>query len=127
MMLRVILGVKIQDQINMKKVREKIQMMSVNQMNIYHIILESYNIMRNSASEQIKTKWTNFSEHDYLLRSETNKDLKVPDKPSPKCLGFSYFGTKLFNMLPRYVREDENPSNFKKMTKEWIWKNIPSN
>ena len=29
-----------------------------------------------------------------------NKDLKVPEKPKLKCMGFTYNGVKLFNMLP---------------------------
>ena len=50
---------KRQNHINMKNVREKIKMMCVNQMAIYHTILESYNILENSAYEQILTKWLN--------------------------------------------------------------------
>ena len=33
----------------MKNVREKIKMMSVNQIGVYHILLEAYNIMRHSS------------------------------------------------------------------------------
>ena len=39
-------------------------------------------------------------EKKYALRSITNKDLKVPEKPKLKCMGFTYYGAKLFNMLP---------------------------
>ena len=53
-MLRIILGLNIKQQINMQHVREKIRMMSVNQMNVYHTILEAYNVVRYSSSEQIK-------------------------------------------------------------------------
>ena len=31
----------------------------------------------------------------YALRSITNKDLKVPEKPKLKCMGFTYNGAKL--------------------------------
>ena len=48
----------------MTHIRNKFQMMSVNQMCIYHIILEAYNILRNRASEQIGMKWTNTREND---------------------------------------------------------------
>ena len=125
-MIRVIYGMKRQDHINMKNIREKINLMSVNQMAIYHTILESYNILENSASEQILTKWLDNSENNYSLRSIAKNTIKVPEKPKAKCLGFSYFGPKLYNLLPKYIRETENPTNFKKLTKDWIWKNIPS-
>ena len=125
-MIRVIFGFKEHNHINMKKIREKFRIMSVNQISIYHTLLETYNIIKNSSSTQIQTKWTNRKENKYSLRSVTNHDLKVPEKPNAKCLGFSYFGAKIFNKLPITIRENESSSSFKSMTKEWIWKNIPS-
>ena len=100
--------------------------MSVNQICVYHTIQEAYDIMRNSASEQIQMKWTDKRENNYSLRSAKRNDLKVPEKPMPKCLGFTYNGSKLFNLLPKSLRENQNPKTFKTLTKEWIWKNIPS-
>ena len=83
-------------------------MMSVNQMAVYHSLLESYNIVKNSASEEIQFKWKNVSEKKYSLRSVTNNDLKVPEKPMSKNCGFTYFGAKLFNMLHRNIKESDN-------------------
>jgi hypothetical protein len=125
-MIRVILGLKIQNHINMQHVRENIRMMSINQMAVYHTIIECYNIVRNSASEQIKLKWTDISEKKPTLRSTTNSDLKVPGKPKSKCTGFTYSGAKLYNMLPKNIRETQNSSTFKTLTKKWIWTKIPS-
>ena len=78
-MIRVIYGLKIQNHVNMKNVREKIKMMSVNQIAVYHTLLEAYNVMSQLSSEQVKFKWT-IIEKKYALRSITNKDLKVPEK-----------------------------------------------
>ena len=55
-----------------------------------------------------------------------NKDLKVPEKPKLKCMGFTYNGAKLFYILLLQMRETKNPNAFKTMSKDWIWKNIPS-
>ena len=57
-MIRVIYGLKIQNRVNMKNVREKIKMMSVNQIAVYHTLLKAYNVMSHLSSEQIKMKWT---------------------------------------------------------------------
>ena len=49
-------------------------------------------------SKKILTKkltWT-IIEKKYALRSITNKDLKVLEKPKLKCMGFTYYGAKLF-------------------------------
>ena len=54
------------------------------------------------------------------------KNLNVPEKPKLKCLGFTYNGAKLFNMLPIKMKQMEDPDAFKTMTKDWIWDNIPS-
>ena len=101
-------------------------MMSVNQMCNYHAILETYNVIRKSSSEQIKMKWLNRHENKYLLRSETKNDLKIPEKPISKCKGFSYYGAKLYNKLPCDMRETTNVNSFKSLVKAWIWKNIPA-
>ena len=98
----------------MKNVREEIKMMSVNQISVYHTLMEAYNIMRHSSSEQIHKKWTNIGEKKYSLRNISNNDLKVPEKPKLKCLGFTYSGAKLFNMLPPEMRETKNLNTFKK-------------
>ena len=109
----------------MKNVREEIKMMSVNQISVYHTLLEAYNVMRHLSSEQIHMIWT-IIEKKYALRSITKKQLNVPEKPKLKCLGFTYNGAKLFNMLPIKMKKVEDQNTFKAMTKEWIWENISS-
>ena len=101
-------------------------MMSVNQMCIYHTLLESHNVIWNSSSENIKLKWEDKNENRYTLRSDSKNDQKVPNRPLKKCTGFTYNGSKLFNMLPCSVKETKNPNIFKFHIKAWIWKNIPS-
>ena len=99
---------------------------TIQKVSISYTLLEGYNIVRNSSSEQIKLKWTDDNEKNYTLRSSTNSDLKVPEKPKSKCTGFTYLGSKLFNLLPKNIRESPNPSTFKTLTKNWIWMKIPS-
>ena len=124
-MIRVIHGFNKSQHINMEKLRNRIKMMSVNQIAVYHTILETFNIIRKSSSEQIETKYTHQNQHSQ--RRTANNDLKVPERTKKNCTGFSYNGAKLFNMLPSIVKESENQANFKIMVKDWIWKNIPSN
>ena len=101
-------------------------MMSVNQISVYHTLLETYNILRHSSSEQIHMKWTNIGGKKHSLRNITNNDLKVPEKPRLKCMGFIYNGAKLFNMLPPQMRQTKDTNTFQIMVKNWIWENIPS-
>ena len=43
-MLRVIFGFQLKNHVNMKNLREEIKMMSVNQISVYHTLLEAYNV-----------------------------------------------------------------------------------
>ena len=95
------------------------------QITVYHTLTEAFNLIRNSSSEQIKTKWERKNEIDYFLRSKTTNDTQIPEKPKKKCTGFSYIGAKLFNKLPREIKEISNPKTFKVQTRAWVWKNIP--
>ena len=78
-MLRLILGIKKKEHTNMQRVRERLKMMSVNQMAVYHTLLEAFNVIK--KSNQIKMKWLNKCETKYVLRSTTKNDLAIPDKP----------------------------------------------
>ena len=49
--------------VNMQRLREKIKMMSVNQMAVYHTIMEVFNIIHNSSSEQIQNKYIHQERH----------------------------------------------------------------
>ena len=125
-MIRVILGLNKKDHINMQYIREKIGMMSINQMAVYHTLLEAFNTIRNSASDQIQIKWLSDQEKKYELRSKTKNDLIVPEKPRSKCIGFTYNASKLFNMLPNNIKEAQNANAYKILIKNYVWKNIPS-
>ena len=125
-MLRVILGIDIRKHVNMKKIRENIKMMSMNQLSCYHTLLEAYNIIRNSSSKQIKRKWDDKIEHDHFLRSEKRNDPLIPERPMKSCEGFTYNGAKLFSKLPCNIKEISNPNTFKFRMRNWIWENILS-
>ena len=110
----------------MEHLRQKIKMMSVNQMCVYHTILEAHNVVNNSSSEVIKRKWYHKHENKYLLRSETTNGLNIPERPSKNRIGFAYNGAKLYNKIPNEVKKTLNPNNFKSLVKSWVWENIPA-
>jgi hypothetical protein len=82
-------------------------------------------LIRNSSSEQIKIKWERKNEIVYFLRSKTTNDTQILEKPKKKYTGFSYSGAKLFNKLPRIIKEISNPKTFKAQTRVWVLENIP--
>lgn len=122
-MVRVILGLNRANHVNMKEQRKKIKMLSVNQMAVYHTVMEAYNITNKNASDQLQKK-LNMHEGKHSERSAANNDLYVPEKPRKKCRGFSYIGPKLYNMVPKNVKDAKTTDDFKNKLKEWIWKEI---
>ena len=59
---------KLKNRVNMKNLREEIKTMSVNQISVYHTLLEAYNVMRHLSSEKIYMKWK-ITERKYALKS----------------------------------------------------------
>ena len=88
-------------------------MMSVNQLSVYHTLIETYNIVYKASSEKIRRKIVNNCQEGYNLRSNTNNDLFVLSKTRANCQGFSCFAAKLFNKLPIEIR-NSSQINFKK-------------
>ena len=89
-------------------------------------MLEAYNVVKNSSSEEIKMKWATKNVSNYYLRSEKKSEQKVPIKPLKSCEGFTYHAPKLFNLLPQSLRDTKSQNNFKTLAKAWIRSNIPS-
>ena len=123
-MIRLLCNYKRSDHIVMKSAREKMKIMSVNQMCVYHVGLEMFNIIVKSSAERVKEKMTLQQNPAYQLRNRNNGEVKVPIKPSKPY--FSYSGPKLFNYLPEEMRKNTSPKSFKAQLKNWIWENIPS-
>ena len=99
-------------------------MFSVNQMCVYHTILEAYNVVKNSSSQKMKLEWEKKHKTNYSFRSEAKNEIKVQKKT--KITNFSYFGAKLYNFLPSDIKKAENSNIFKELIKNWIWQKIPS-
>ena len=124
-MLRSIHGLKISDRGNMLELRTKIKIMSINQMTIYHTVMEVFNILHNSSSEQISGKYSHHNRHS--VRKNANNFVRVPEQPQRrKCTGFTYCGAKIYNSLPTNITETQDRTIFKKLVKNWIWDEIPS-
>ena len=84
-MLRMIFEYRLQDQVNMEKLRRKINMFSVNQMNIYHVLIEAFNIINYGSADRIQEKWLPHNERLYSNRRK--EDVKVPRVKHIKCEG----------------------------------------
>ena len=85
--------------------------------------MEAYKITNKIASEQLQKK-LNMHEGKHSERSAAKNYLYLPEKTPKRCTGFSYIGPKLYNMIPKNIKEAQTTNVFKSLLKEWIWKNI---
>ena len=126
-MLRLISGHRRAEHINMSELRREKHMMSINQLTVYHVALEAYNIVYRNSSEQLRQKMKKEENEHHSLRSQERGDLAVPPRPKKKCTGFSYTGAIVWNALPVELRISEiKPDKFKRHLKKWIWNQVPN-
>ena len=74
-----ILGLNQAHHVNMRKEREKIKMLSVNQMLVYHTVMEAYNITSKKASDQLQKKFM----HEENTRREVLQIMKCMYQKKP--------------------------------------------
>ena len=91
-MVRVILGLNRANHVNMKEQRKKIKMLSVNQMAVYHTVMEAYNITNKNASDQLQKK-LNLHEGKHSERGAAKNKMFVPEKPRIKWFLLSWTKT----------------------------------
>ena len=63
--------------------------------------------------------------HQRGLRNNDGPVISIPSyKLDVGRAGFIYRGGKLFNSLPRTLREENNPFSFKCQVRKWVMNNI---
>ena len=87
-MLRLLAGKRPADKVRIEDLSRKFNMMSMNQMASYHVLMETYNAINLGSSEKIRDK---------LLPSTTSRYLTVPLFKKSSCRSFSYFASRLWN------------------------------
>ena len=125
-MLRELFGHKRADKVNMDRLRKHQNMLSVNQLACYHILIETFNILNNNSSPQIEQKIRHRENPRYNMRSNEKGELHIIDRPLKSCTGFTYIAGKIWNMLPEEVRRIPEADPFKLKIKAWIEESIPS-
>ena len=123
--LRVIYGKHRGDHTNMQKLREEKKVMSVNQLSVYHVAMDMFNIINHASSDTLQREFK-IEQGRYEFRSIEDGKVKVPEKMKKSCTGFGYIGPRLWSQLPVHIRKTTISDIFKNKMKDWIWEFIPS-
>ena len=103
----------LQDKVNVEKLRKKINMFSVNHMNIYqmNITREAFIVKNFGTADNIQKKWLTNNEDLYCNRRKL--DVKVPRVDHVKCRGFSWHAANVWNNFPESLKSIKKPETFK--------------
>ena len=78
-MMRLLKGTNRKSHTNMEKLRKELKMMSVNQLSVYHVAIEMFNIINNKSSESLHEQMK-LESRGYGLRGLDEGKVKVPEK-----------------------------------------------
>ena len=107
-MLRTITGKKLSDHVSLANLRSQTGMMTVNQLCVYHILLETYCILRLGSSPVLKKELTMKSGNPSTrLRSATDQILEVPINHN-KNNAFNYYAATTWNEFHRWLKRQKN-------------------
>ena len=83
-------------------------------MSVYHTVMEAYNITNKTAFGQFQKKLNMHKEKKHSERSAANNELYVPQKTKLNVhTGFSYLGPKLYNVIPKNIKNAKSTDDFK--------------
>ena len=98
---------------------------SVHQMIAFSTILMVFKVLNSGKPTYLARKLEVIREAGMAVRRWDGSTVKVPNYYLDiSRAGFIYRGAKLFNKLPRTLREEKRTEVFKKELKNWVWRNI---
>ena len=120
-MLRIVNKTKLKDKVSVKELLDKAGMMSINHMAIYHLIMETKNVLYNGTSEALRKLLMKTNKAaGRTTRADINFTLPVPGRIG-KDNDFVYAATKTWNAVPRYIKEEYAVAKNKWLNEECIW------
>ena len=119
-MIRMVTHTSLKERKPMTELRASLGMMSVNQIIIYHILLDTFNTLRFDSCPQLKQVLTeDVTSSGLCTRSRTRGDLNIVGYKKEKFKGITQHAASLWNSAPKSIREATQYSLFKKHAKQW--------
>ena len=98
--------------------------LSVHQMIAYYTLVAVHKVLCSKQPNYLAERLP-LVHHQRELRGNDGPLISVPGyKLDVSRAGFIYRGGKLFNSLPRTLREQGNPISFKSQVRTWVMRNI---
>jgi len=125
-MLRSIAGVNRRDRINMKTLRAKFSMLSVNQMICRSLASELRKVLKYNTIPAVLNDITSKNLSQITTRAASNDLLRLPKLAKKTSEHFPTHAVRVWNAMPNELRRiDISDDAFKSGLKKWISNNIP--
>ena len=98
--------------------------LSVHQLVAYHSALQVFKCRKAKQPDHMYKRFFQENDNRRSLRSVANQDIRINFKLSLSRGTFFYRASKIFNALPKDVKESRSVPIFKKALKKWIKHNI---
>ena len=125
--MRIITGKKCRDKVSIKSLRKTTGTTSVNHLLCYHILIDMFNILKDTASATMKEMLTKkLGNSNITTRSTTQNKVTAPVNYGKKN-DFAYYGATLWNLLPEHIRNAETAEQIRnaKITRPEATSNQP--
>ena len=125
--MRIITGKKCRDKVSIKSLRKTTGTTSVNHLLCYHILMDMFNILKDTASATMKEMLTKkLGNSNITTRSTTQNKVTAPVNYGKKN-DFAYYGATLWNLLPEHIRNAETAEQIRnaKITRPEATSNQP--
>ena len=107
-MLRTITGKKLSDHVTLANLRRQTGVMTVNQLCVYHILMETYSILKLGSSPELEKELTRKSGNPSIrLRSVTDQILEIPINYN-KNNSFNYYAAITWNEFHKWLKGQGN-------------------
>ena len=100
-----------------KSMYDKLHWLSVNQLVVYHTLLQIFKIRKSQQPEYLFEILGKDNRNGHIMI--TNTELSLAKK------SFTFRGPELWNKLPKDIRNSQKIGNFKKACRNWVKENIP--
>ncbi|XP_061185217.1 uncharacterized protein LOC133193275 [Saccostrea echinata] len=100
---------------------EKLGWLTIYELIDFHKYVLLYKTLHGMAPDYLRDSFEFISSNNYVLRSETNYDLRLPKyRTSQFKNSFHYSGVHLWNKLPLYIRFSQTVNTFRKNVEKFI-------
>ena len=112
------------ERVSTEELLRRTQSLSIQQIIAFHTLVTIHKVLISNKPTYLAERLP-LVDQERALRSNSSHLIAFPNyRLDVGRAGFVYRGGRLFNSLPKILREEKNPTSFKNKVREWVTKNV---